>query len=134
MHLRVADLRGLADADAFFRLFDAAVFNPERASHGREGYFFVAGSERSGYEVVKAVGEALVELGVITEWEPDVFTAAERLKYFGSEYIATLFFSNARCTADRIRQELGWVPKRSMEDFAKHIREDVEVAVKKLKA
>ena len=123
-----------SDADAYFRLFDAAVFNPEGVSHGREGYFFVETSEYSGLEIIRTVGEALVELGLITEAEPDVFTAEERTKYFGNENFVTILFSNARCTADRIRKELGWVPKHTKDDFKEDIKGHVEVTVEKLKA
>ena len=123
-----------SDADAYFRLFDAAIFNPERVSHGREGYFFVESSEYSGLEIIRTVGEALVEFGLITEAEPDVFTAEERTKYFGNENFVTILFSNARCTADRIRKELGWVPKHTKDDFKEDIKGHVEVTVEKLKA
>ncbi|EJF64709.1 NAD(P)-binding protein [Dichomitus squalens LYAD-421 SS1] len=122
------------NADAYVRVLDAALYDPARISHGREGFFFVESSEHSAYELVKLIAEALVELGVITDAEPDVYTAEERLKYFGSEVIVSIFFANARCTADRIRKELGWAPKHTTEDFVQHIKEDVEVALKKLKA
>ncbi|TBU33512.1 NAD(P)-binding protein [Dichomitus squalens] len=121
------------NADVYVRVLDAALYDPARISHGREGYFFIESSEHSAYEAIKLIGEALVELGVITDAEPDVFTAEERTKYFGSEAIVSVFFANARCTADRIRKELGWAPKHT-EDFVQRIKEDVEVALKQLKA
>ncbi|KAI1796988.1 NAD(P)-binding protein [Ganoderma leucocontextum] len=122
------------NADAYLRLFDAALFDPARVSHGREGYFFVEGGEHGMDEIVGACGEALVELGLASEAEPGVFTAEERAKYFGSDAFAFLLFSNARCTADRIRKELGWAPKHTTDEFIKSIRKEVDDFVKTLKA
>ncbi|PIL35406.1 hypothetical protein GSI_02132 [Ganoderma sinense ZZ0214-1] len=122
------------NADAFFRLFDAALFDLARVSHGREGYFFVEGGEHGMDEVVRACGEALVGLGLVQEAAPDVFTAEERAKYFGSDMFAFLLFSNARCTGDRLRKEVGWAPKHTTDEFIKSIPKEVEDFAKTLKA
>ncbi len=116
------------------RLLDAALFDPARASHGREGYFFVEGGEHGMDEIVRECGEALVGLGLVAEAAPDVFSAEERARYFGSDVFAFLLFSNARCTGDRIRKELGWAPKHTAEEFIKSIRKEVEDFAKTLKA
>ena len=122
------------DVDAFFRLFDAALFDPARVSHGRQGYFFVEGGEHGMDDIVRACGEALVGLGLASEAEADVFTVEERARYFGGDTLAFLLFSNARCTADRIRKELGWAPKHTTEEFIKSIGREVEDFAKTLKA
>ena len=124
----------LADANAFFRLFDAALFDPAKVSHGREGYFFVEGGEHGMDEIIGAIGKALVGLGLVSEAEPDVFTAEERVQYYGSDIFAFLLFSNARCTADRIRKELGWAPKHTTEEFIGSLQKEVEDLAKTLKA
>ncbi|KAM5537192.1 hypothetical protein V8D89_009125 [Ganoderma adspersum] len=122
------------NADAFSRLFDAALFDPAKVSHGREGYFFVEGGEHGADEITRAISGALVGLGLVSEAEPDVFTAEERVKYFGSDVFAFLLFSNARCTADRIRKELGWEPKHMTGEFIGSLQKEVEDFVKTLKA
>nr|VWP01140.1 G protein beta subunit (G protein beta subunit 1) [Ganoderma boninense] len=107
------------NADAFFRLFDAALFDPARVSHGPEGYFFAVGGEHGTDELVRAAGEALAGLGLVSEATPDVFTAEERAKYFGS---------------DTLRKEVGWAPKHTTDEFIKSIGEEVEDFAKTLKA
>ena len=70
----------------------------------------------------------------MSEATPDVFTAEERAKYFGSDTFAYLMFSNARCTGDRLRKEVGWAPKHTTDEFIKSIGEEVEDFAKTLKA
>ncbi|EJF58970.1 NAD(P)-binding protein [Dichomitus squalens LYAD-421 SS1] len=123
------------NADAYYRLFDAALFGSAQVSHGREGYFWIEATEHTAYEVHKVIGEALVALGVIGEAEPAALTADEQVKFYGSEEYAAFFAANTRSKGDRLRKELGWAPKHTaQEEFIKDIKEDTEVAAKALKA
>ena len=48
-------------AQFYYLLFDAALGpDASKLSHGREGYYFVAADEYRGYDVCKAIGDALV--------------------------------------------------------------------------
>ena len=74
-------------------------------------------------------------LGVISEAEPDTLTVEEQIKYLRSEFFAGVIFANVRATADRLRKEVGWVPKYTgHDDFIKDLKEDAKVAAKTLKA
>lgn len=74
-----------AVADLFITLFDAVSADPERAGHGWEGYYFAENGHSSFYDIAKAIGRVLVELGIIADPEPTPFTADELVKYWGSE-------------------------------------------------
>ena len=65
-------------------LYDAIVRDPETVGHGREGYYFGENGEHSWYSISRAIGEALVDLGISTDPEPTTFTDAELIKYLGS--------------------------------------------------
>lgn len=82
----------------------------------------------------KAIGEALVALGRADDPEPTELTAEERLQIFGSEYLVTLIWSNARCRAERGRKALGWKPKYGTKDFLDSIPKEVEAIWKKQEA
>ena len=110
---------------------NAALYEPTRISHGREGFFFTENGEYKVYDVIKAVGETLVKLGLAKDAEPDVLTSEECIQYFGSEFIAGVLFSNARCTADRLRKEVGWAPKYTTADLIQNVKEDVEIVLAK---
>ncbi|TBU21438.1 hypothetical protein BD311DRAFT_869921 [Dichomitus squalens] len=121
------------DTNAYYRLFDAALFGTTLVSHGREGYFFVKGSEHTTHEVVRALGEALVELGVTRGEEPAALAVDEQVKYF--EFFAEWLFANTRCKAERLRKEVGWVRNHTThEEFTRDIKADAGVAAKALKA
>jgi len=70
-------------ADLFSTLYDSATKNPGKTGHGREGFYFGASGEHSLYNVGKAIGEALVELGIAQSPEPTTFTKEDLDKYFG---------------------------------------------------
>ncbi|RPD82719.1 NAD-P-binding protein [Lentinus tigrinus ALCF2SS1-7] len=72
-------------ADLYVVLYDTIVANPENVGHGWEGLFFGENGEHSWYQISKAIGEAMVTLGICTGPEPTPFTKEETEKYFGSE-------------------------------------------------
>ena len=65
-------------------LFDIVSVNPERTGHGGEGYYFAENGHSSWYDIAHAIGKALVELKVVDEAEPTLFTPDELVKYWGS--------------------------------------------------
>lgn len=75
----------MTEADFIVLLYDAIVANPEKVGHGRDGFYFGENGEHSWYDISKAIGQALVKLGVSESDEPTPFTTEELVKYFGSE-------------------------------------------------
>ncbi|KAL0564751.1 hypothetical protein V5O48_017289, partial [Marasmius crinis-equi] len=113
-------------ADLYNILYDSIVKNPSKTGHGREGFYFGANGEHRLYDVSKAVGEALVDLGISESPEPTTFTKEELDKYFGgSDYLG----SNSRCRANRSKS-VGWNPSKTTDDFLKSIKPEVEALVK----
>ena len=91
--------------------------------------------DHSTYDFSRAIGEALVALGLIGEAEPDTLTVEEQIQYFRTESLVGAIFGNARGAADRLRNEVGWEPKHTAHDeFIKDLKEDAKAAAKKLKA
>ncbi|TFK91161.1 NAD-P-binding protein [Polyporus arcularius HHB13444] len=117
-------------ADLYIVLYDAIVANPEKVGHGWEGIFFGENGEHSWYQISKAIGEAMVALGISTDPEPTSFTTEEMVKYFGSEQWGWYCSSNSRCRGNRPRA-LGWKPKYTTEDMLKSIQTEVEEILKK---
>ena len=111
-------------------LYDAIVNNPDKVGHGWEGFYFEENGEHNWYQVGKAVGEALVNLGVSADSEPTPFTSQELAKCWGDERWGWYSGSNSRCRADRGRA-IGWRPKYTAEDLLKGIRPEVEDFVRK---
>ncbi|RPD64772.1 NAD(P)-binding protein [Lentinus tigrinus ALCF2SS1-6] len=97
-------------ADLYIVLYDTIVANPENIS--------------------KAIGEAMVTLGICTGPEPTPFTKEETEKYFGSEQWGWYSSTNARCRANRARA-LGWKPKYTTDDMLESIKAEVETIAKK---
>lgn len=77
-------LTSLSAADLYVALFNAVIEYPDKTGHGREGYYFGENGEESWSNISRAIGEVLVELGIITDPEPTSFTEEELVKYFGS--------------------------------------------------
>ncbi|RPD59649.1 NAD-P-binding protein [Lentinus tigrinus ALCF2SS1-6] len=121
------------NADLTYLLFCAALTGNSELGHGREGYYLTENGEVTMYELCKAIGTALVEQGLAVEAEPTMFTPDERVKYFGGDAFADLFFSNVRGRGDRGRHDLGWTPKHTREDMWKEMPEVVEGVAKKAK-
>ncbi|KAL7278982.1 hypothetical protein ACG7TL_006814 [Trametes sanguinea] len=118
-------------ADLYIVLFDSAVSKPEKTGHGWEGFYFGENGEHSWYQISRAIGEAMVELGITDDPEPTSFSKDELIKYFGSEASGNYSGSNSRCRADRGRS-IGWKPRYTTEDMLKSIKPEVVAFKKKL--
>ncbi|KAI0360218.1 NAD-P-binding protein [Trametes cingulata] len=116
-------------ADLYITLFDSIVSNPDKTGHGWEGFYFGENGEHSWYQISRAIGDALVELGVSSDPEPTPFTVEELVKYFGSEAMGWYSGTNSRCRADRGRS-IGWKPRYTTEDMLKSIKPEV-IAIQK---
>ncbi|KAI0729696.1 hypothetical protein C8Q72DRAFT_296216 [Fomitopsis betulina] len=113
-------------ADLFIKLFDAVSADPERVGHGWEGYYFAENGYSSLYDINKAIGQALVELGIISDPEPTPFTRDELVKYWGSEVLGSYGGTTCRCSADRGRA-LGWKPRFTQADLLTSMMKEVQV-------
>lgn len=71
-------------ADLYIALYDAIAANPDKVGHGIEGYYYGENGEHTWYSISRAIGEALVDLGVSKDPEPTSFTDDELIKYYGS--------------------------------------------------
>ena len=118
-------LKSLAVADLYIVLYDALVANPEKVGHGWEGIFYGENGEHSWYQISRAIGDALVKLGLCDEAEPTAFIREELVKYFGGEQWGWYNGANLRCRANRALS-LGWKPKYTTEDMVKSILPEVE--------
>ncbi|OCH93048.1 NAD-P-binding protein [Obba rivulosa] len=117
-------------ADLYIVLFDAITARPDAVGHGREGFYFGENGEHTWYDISKAIGRALVELGVSESGEPTTFSREELIKYFGSETSGNYSGTNSRCRADRGRS-IGWKPKYTTADMLASIEPEVEIFLKK---
>ncbi|RPD67434.1 NAD(P)-binding protein [Lentinus tigrinus ALCF2SS1-6] len=117
-------------ADIFITLFDTIRTNPDAAGHGWNGYYNGENGEYTWAALAKAIGQALVELGVASDPEPTSFTQEELLKYFPSLEFAYVWGTNCRIRASRARA-LGWRPKYTIEDMMKSIKPEVETFLRK---
>ena len=113
-------------------LYDSIVASPSTTGHGWEGFHFGENGEHSWYQISRAIGEAMVALGLTSDPEPTSFSKDELVKYFGSEAAGNYSGSNSRCCADRGRA-LGWKPKSTTEDMLKSIRAEVETYAEAMK-
>ncbi|KAF9266638.1 NAD(P)-binding protein [Marasmius fiardii PR-910] len=114
-------------ADLYSLLYDSIIKKPDQTGHGREGFYFGASGEHSLYEVGKAIGEALVDLGISQKPEPTTFSQQEIDKYFGgSPYLG----SNSRCVANRSKA-IGWKPNKSSTHLLESIKAETEAWIKK---
>ncbi|KAH9949982.1 hypothetical protein B0H21DRAFT_706690 [Amylocystis lapponica] len=104
--------------DLYVILLDA-ILSGAPVGHGREGYYFGENDEHLLYDVGKAVGAAMVELGKAKTGEVTTFTKAEIDKYFGG-YLGT----NSRCRGERSRS-LGWKPVKGTKDMLASIKPEV---------
>ncbi|KAH9929443.1 uncharacterized protein B0H18DRAFT_211618 [Fomitopsis serialis] len=113
-------------ADMYTVLLDAITANPQSAGHGWEGYYFAENGHISYYEIGKAIGQALVDLGFADNAEPTPFTDDELVNYWGSVFLGNFGGSTCRCRADRIRA-LGWKPKYSSADLLAILKPETEL-------
>ncbi|RDX55339.1 NAD-P-binding protein [Lentinus brumalis] len=117
-------------AELFITLFDTILKKPEAAGHGWEGFYNGENGEYTWYQLAKAIGEALVELGIASDPEPTTFTHEELLKYFPTLEFAYVWGTNCRVRASRARA-LGWKPKYTIEDLFKSVKPEVETFLRK---
>ncbi|KAI0920653.1 hypothetical protein AcV5_010335 [Taiwanofungus camphoratus] len=117
-------------ADLYIILLDAIAESPERVGHGREGIYFGENGEHTGYDISKAIAQALVELGVSKSAVPTLYTTEELVKYWGSEPVGNIMGTNARCRADRGRS-IGWKPVNTTADMLASIKPEAELQYKK---
>ncbi|OSC98275.1 NAD-P-binding protein [Trametes coccinea BRFM310] len=120
-------------AELYIVLFDSIMNNPEKTGHGWEGFYFGENGEHSWYQISRAVGEAMVELGLTDDPEPTPFSTDELIKYFGTEWLGNHNGTNSRCRADRGRS-IGWKPRYTTEDMLKSIKPEMIVLKKKLES
>ncbi|KAI0738076.1 NAD-P-binding protein [Daedaleopsis nitida] len=116
--------------DLYITLFDSIANNPSKTGHGWDGLYYAENGEHTLLELGRAIGAALVSLGVANTAEPTTYTPQEIKTYFGSEQWGWMLFgSNCRCRADRARA-IGWKPKYTTEDLMKSIKPEVESFLK----
>ncbi|KAF8223098.1 NAD(P)-binding protein [Tricholoma matsutake] len=113
-------------ADLYITVFDFARSNP-LTGHGREGFYFGENGETSYLNVVNAIGQAMVELGISKSAEPTSYTKEEMDKYFGG---SDLLGTNSRCRANRSRA-IGWKPTRTTADMLASLKPEAEALLKK---
>ncbi|KAI0331856.1 NAD-P-binding protein [Cubamyces sp. BRFM 1775] len=118
-------------ADVYIRLFDAALQEPEKVSHGREGYFFVDNGELEVRQLLQPIADTLFSLGRISTRELVPYAPGEAGKYLINEWLANFLFTNSRTVGSRARRELGWSPKYTAQDFVNSLPAEVELLVKK---
>ena len=97
----------------YITVFDHITNNPDTTAHGWESFYFGESGEHSWYQISRAIGEAMVALGISADPEPTTFSTEELIQYFGSEKEGFYSGSNARCRANRGRA-LGWNPTHTM--------------------
>ncbi|KAI0766951.1 NAD-P-binding protein [Trametes elegans] len=120
-------------ADLYITLFDAIVRDPAHTGHGWEGLYFGANDGHDWDQVARAIGQALVELGVCDDPAPTAFTNAELVRYFGSNAASWFNTSGARARADRSRS-IGWKPRYTVEDMLKSIKPEVVAIMREREA
>ncbi|GBE86889.1 NAD-P-binding protein [Sparassis crispa] len=120
--VHIDDVAGL-----YIVLYDAIVASPENVGHGREGYYFGEAGETAWADISRAIGVALVELGISTTAEPTTFTTEELIKYFGSE-MGNIMGSNSRCRGNRGRA-LGWKPVHTTADMIASIKPEIKALI-----
>ncbi|EPS94587.1 NAD-binding protein [Fomitopsis schrenkii] len=113
-------------ADMYITLFDALLENPDRVGHGWEGIYYGENGHIPWYDICKAVGQALVDLGVTDDPEPTPFTDEELIKYWGSITAGGYGGTTCRCRSDRARS-LGWKPRYGNEGLLTSIKPEAEL-------
>ncbi|KAI0658305.1 NAD-P-binding protein [Cubamyces menziesii] len=117
-------------ADFYIVLLNAVLADPNAVPHGREGFYILENGEHSWYELGRALGKALVELGVSKSAEPTSFTDHEIDKYIGNSMVAHLALgSNARGRGEQARA-LGWKPKYTTADMLASIKPEVKAILR----
>ncbi|KAH9856647.1 NAD-P-binding protein [Lenzites betulinus] len=134
-------------AELYIGMLDALLTTPEKVSHGREGYFFGAAGELSTGTTLKALAQALFDLGLTKSPEPSYYNLEQMAQYFESvpgagfdrgvfsgQLIARALFANTRSKAERATRDFGWAPKHTTDDFFAGLKAEVEILAKKAKS
>ncbi|CDO71823.1 hypothetical protein BN946_scf184939.g47 [Trametes cinnabarina] len=118
-------------AEFYAILFDRVLADPEGVPHGRTGIYLLENGEHSWYDISKAIGQAMVELGLSSAAEPTSFTDEEMAKVFGSvENGYQQVGQNSRGRGEQARA-LGWKPKHTTADMLASIKPEVEAILEK---
>jgi len=121
-------------ADLYIVLYDSIITKgTENVDHGIRGYYFGENGEHSWYDISKAIGEAMVELGLTNDPEPTTFTDEELAKYFGSVKTGNSWGTNSRARATHSRS-IGWEPKYTTKDMLASIKPEIEAILKQQQA
>ncbi|KAH9947915.1 NAD-P-binding protein [Amylocystis lapponica] len=96
--------------------------------HGREGFYFGENGEHSLYDISRAIGAAMVELGKAKTDEVTSFSKAELDKYLGPA--VEVVGANSRCHASRSRS-IGWKPVKGPQDVLASIKPEIEAILAK---
>ena len=72
-------------ADLYIRLLETILEDPEKVSHGREGYFFADNGELSMREVLQSIADALFALGRVSTRELVPYAPGEAGQYLVNE-------------------------------------------------
>ncbi|KAI0360217.1 NAD-P-binding protein [Trametes cingulata] len=125
-----ADIHIEETADLYIRLFDALLSNPEKVSHGREGYFFGVSDYYSIRDVLRNIADVLFAMGRISTPELIPYAEGELDKYFWNDFIGRLLFASTPCKADRAQREFGWTPRYTNKDLFASLKSEIELLVK----
>lgn len=84
-------------ADLYIILLDTLLANPEKAGHGRQGYYFAENGEHTWLAISRAIGTALERLGISKSVEPTTLNEEEVTRYGGTlvrrlQVITRLYF------------------------------------------
>lgn len=128
-------------------LLNAAIYKPDTCGHGREGVYYAGSGEIPWRDFNEAVGQGLFKAGKLPTPEVSTMSQDEEdkfLPYVSSlpdqlpTYIYTdltvkpmadVFGSNVRISSDRA-YELGWKPKRTINEVKECIAKEVMLFVK----
>ncbi|TFK83316.1 NAD(P)-binding protein [Polyporus arcularius HHB13444] len=128
-HVHIDDL-----VDLYALITTKFLTEPEKVGHGPEGYYFAENGEYLHYDLAMAISKALYKLGAVESEEPARFVTEEEVQAGAlKERFVGASGTNARARAERARL-LGWMPKRTTEDFWANVEPEVESVVQELHA
>ncbi|KAJ6554645.1 hypothetical protein B0H19DRAFT_151779 [Mycena capillaripes] len=113
------ELRDLANL--YVILYDTIDADAATVAHGRAGLYFAENGAHELSQVSEIIARVLFEHGKAQSPVPTSFTSDEEGKFFGP--LASLIGSNAKCSANRARNMLGWRPTKTTRDFMACVRE-----------
>ncbi|OSC98270.1 NAD(P)-binding protein [Trametes coccinea BRFM310] len=114
----------------YIGMLDAILSDPEKVSHGREGYFIAENGSSTIGEVAQSIAEGLFALGRVSTSGLVPYAPGEAAQYFGGESFSNLLLSDARCEGVRARREFGWAPKHTTQELLEGLKSEVKEYVK----